>query len=162
MKKKNVRVAIGDARLSLLNTPAAIYDLLIVDAFGGDAIPVHLINKDVVQLYRHHLTPQGGILFHIPSRYFNLEPVLAAIAKDVGANVAVKEAVQDGITLRTFWAVMTWDEDRFIRLIATNGWRPLSVENQKNLRTWSDNYSTVLPILQFDQLWSSLKHYKPF
>ncbi len=158
----HIRVAIGDARLSLSNTPDAVYDLLIVDAFGGDAIPVHLINKDVVGLYRRHLTERGGILFHIPSRYFNLEPVLAHIALETGAFVAIKEAQQDGITLKTFWATMTWDQERFIQLITTEGWRPLNVGDYKPMRTWTDDYSTVMPVLQFDQLWAALTHYKPF
>ena len=158
----HIRVAIGDARLSLSNTPDAVYDILIVDAFGGDAIPVHLINKDVVGLYRQHLTKHGGILFHIPSRYFNLEPVLAHIALETGSYVAIKEAQQDGITLKTFWAVLTWDQERFIKLITTEGWRPLNVDDYKPMRTWDDDYSTVMPVLQFDQLWAALTHYKPF
>lgn len=157
-----VRIAIGDARLSLANSPGVIYDLLIVDAFGGDAIPVHLINKDVIGLYREHLSAHGGILFHIPSRYFNLEPVLANIAKATGAFVAMKVAKQDGITLHSFWGILTWDQTRFMRLVTQEGWRALDVADYKPMRTWSDDYSTVMPVLQFDQLWAALTHYKPF
>ncbi len=158
----HIRVAIGDARLSLVNTPGSVYDLLIVDAFGGDAIPVHLINKDVVKIYQEHLTQRGGILLHIPSRYFNLEPVLANIALETGAYVAIKEAEQNGITLRTFWAVMTWDQERFIHLISKEGWRELHTGDYKPMRTWTDDYSTVMPVMQWDQLWAALTHYKPF
>ncbi|MBI4308908.1 MAG: fused MFS/spermidine synthase [Candidatus Omnitrophica bacterium] len=157
-----LRVAVGDARISLAQAGNVVYDILLIDAFGGDSVPFHLINKDVVKLYRQRLTAGGGILFHIPNRYFDLGPVLANIARDLGAYAAVKEAKQDGITLRTFWAVLTWDQEKFVRLITREGWRPLAPEQFKFMRTWSDDFSTVLPIIRLDELWGSLKYFKWF
>jgi hypothetical protein len=154
----SVRVAVGDARMSLSNTPIR-YDLLVIDAFGGDSIPVHLVNKDVMILYRSRLSDRGGILLHIPNRYFDLEPVLSNIARELGAYVAIKESKQDGITMHTFWAVMTWDQERFAKL-TEDGWRPLDQEKFKKMRTWTDQFSTVLPILKFQELLQSLQHFK--
>ncbi len=157
-----MRVAVGDARISLTKSWDTIYDVLVIDAFGGDSVPVHLLNKDVLWLYRQRLTERGGILFHIPNRYFNLEAVVAGIAAQAGAYAAIKEAKQDGITLHTFWAVITWDRERYDRLIGEEGWMPLRLESYGAMRVWSDDYSSILPILKFDELWASLKHYKLF
>jgi hypothetical protein len=154
----SVRVAVGDARVSLSNTPIK-YDLLVIDAFGGDSIPVHLVNKDVMMLYRSRLSDRGGILLHIPNRYFDLEPVLSNIARELGAYVAIKESKQDGITMHTFWAVITWDQERFAKL-TEDGWRPLDQQKFKSMRTWTDQFSTVLPILKFQELLQSLQHFK--
>ena len=77
-----VNVILGDARLSLKKAPDAAYDLLAIDAFSGDAIPTHLVNKDVLMEYRRKLAPRGAVVFHITNRYLNLEPVLAKIAAD--------------------------------------------------------------------------------
>ena len=156
-----IRVATGDARIALAQNTGAVYDLLVIDAFGGDSVPSHLINRDVLGLYRQHLSPRGGILFHIPNRYFDLQPVLARIAADTGAFAVVKEATQDGITMHTFWAVLTWDAERFERLIA-EGWKMLTPDRFPPQRTWTDDFSTTLPILKLDELWGSLTHYKFF
>ncbi len=154
-----VKVAIGDARISLAKS-GLTYDVLVIDAFGGDSIPFHLINRDVVKLYREHLTSHGGILFHIPNRYFDLEPIVARIAQDLGGYVAFKEAKQDGITMRTFWAVITWDQERFIRLVSEEGWRLTDLTHFKPMATWTDDFSTVLPILKLDDIVESLKQFK--
>ncbi len=154
-----MRVAVGDARLSLAAGEGIIYDILIIDAFGGDSIPVHLINKDVMGLYRKHLNPSGGLLFHISNRYFSLEPVLANIAAATGAYAALKEAKQDKLTLQTFWVVLTWDRERFDQLV-NNGWVILKPENFKPMRTWTDDYSTVLPILKFKDMWDAIAYYR--
>ena len=78
----SVHVILGDARLSLEKAPDAAYDLLVIDAFSGDSIPTHLVNKDVLLEYRQKLSPRGAVVFHITNRYLNLEPVLAKIAAD--------------------------------------------------------------------------------
>lgn len=154
-----VRVAVGDARISLAAAPEVVYDVLVIDAFGGDSIPFHLINKDVISLYRQRMDPRGGLLFHISNRYFSLEPVLANIAAATGANAALKEAKQDGLTLQTFWVVLTWDRERFDRMVK-EGWQPLKPEDFKPMRTWADNYSTVLPILRLKDMWDALVYYR--
>ena len=103
-----------------------------------------------------------GILFHIPNRYFNLEPAIAHIARDLGAYAATKEAQQDGITLHTFWAVVTWDQPRYLHLINDQGWKALDANQTPKIRTWSDDYSSVLPVLRWDQFTGALTHFKPF
>jgi hypothetical protein len=76
------RVILGDARLTLAGVPDGHYDVLVIDAFSSDSIPVHLLTREALTLYRRKLAPNGVILFHISNRYLDLAPVLAALADD--------------------------------------------------------------------------------
>jgi len=157
----DVNVILGDARLSLKQAPDAAYDLLVIDAFSGDSIPTHLVNKDVLVEYRRKLAPRGGIIFHITNRYLNLEPVLAKIADEAGAYVAIKDVGDSGINMRSIWCIMTWDDDRFLKLITEQDWQPLEINPRDQGRIWSDDYSTILPIINMGELAISLKSFKP-
>src|SRR6201996_4435744 len=77
-------VVLGDARLSLAVEPPQHFNVIVIDAFSGDAIPVHLLTREALTLYRRHLEPDGVIAFHVSNQYINLEPVVAAIAADAG------------------------------------------------------------------------------
>ena len=156
-----VNVILGDARLSLKKAPDHVYDLLAIDAFSGDAIPTHLVNKDVLVEYRQKLDSRGAIVFHITNRYLNLEPVLAKIANDSGAYVAVKDVGDEGVNMRSIWCILTWDDDRFLKLITQEDWQPLEIASKDQGRIWSDDYSTILPIINMGELAISLKAFKP-
>jgi spermidine synthase len=157
----DVNVILGDARLSLKKAPDQAYDLLVIDAFSGDSIPTHLVNKDVLVEYRRKLAARGGIVFHITNRYLNLEPVLAKIAEDSGAYVAVKDVGDEGVNMRSIWCILTWDDDRFLKLITQEDWQPLDISPKDQGRIWSDDYSTILPIISMGELAISLKSFKP-
>lgn len=79
-----VEVETGDARLSLAREPAGRYSLLVVDAFSSDAIPVHLLTREALGVYRRALAPGGVLLLHVSNRYLDLEPVLARLAAETG------------------------------------------------------------------------------
>jgi hypothetical protein len=78
------RVVLGDARVTIGNAPDAAYDVLIIDAFSSDSIPMHLLTREALALYLRKLAPGGRILFHISSRTLNLAPVIGALAADAG------------------------------------------------------------------------------
>jgi hypothetical protein len=156
-----VNVILGDARISLKNSQDGAYDVLVIDAFSGDAIPTHLVNRDVLTEYRHKLTPKGALVFHITNRYLNLEPVLAKIAADSGAFAAVKDVGDQDYNMRSIWCVLTWDVDRYIKLISQENWLPLEISPKDQGRMWTDDYSTVLPIINMGELALSLKSFKP-
>jgi hypothetical protein len=80
----DARVILGDARLTLADVPDGRYDALVIDAFSSDSIPVHLLTREALALYRRKLTPDGVVLFHISNRYLDLAPVLTALADDSG------------------------------------------------------------------------------
>jgi SAM-dependent methyltransferase len=77
-------IVLGDARLSLAAQPAASFDMIILDAFTSDAIPIHLMTRDAVRLYLDRLRPDGLLVFHISNRYLALAPVLGDIAGSLG------------------------------------------------------------------------------
>jgi hypothetical protein len=79
------RIVLGDARLTLNNVPDAGYDLIVIDAFSSDSIPVHLLTREALALYQRKLAPDGAILFHVSNRYLDLAPLVAALARDAGA-----------------------------------------------------------------------------
>ena len=82
---------LGDARQTLEKEPNANYDLLVIDAFNSDAIPIHLLTKEAVELYLKKLKPDGVLMVHISNRHLNLVPVVGNIAKQLA-----KEGVEEG------------------------------------------------------------------
>ena len=75
---------LGDARLTLASVPDGSYDVLVVDAFSSDSIPMHLLTREALALYLRKLTPGGSLLFHISSRTLDLRSVIGALAADAG------------------------------------------------------------------------------
>jgi SAM-dependent methyltransferase len=82
-------VVLGDARVTIGNAPDSAYDVLIIDAFSSDSVPVHLLTREALALYLRKLAPGGRVLFHISSRTLNLAPVIAALAADAGVPARV-------------------------------------------------------------------------
>jgi hypothetical protein len=78
-----IEIVMGDARASLEREPPRNYDMLIVDAFNSDAIPIHLLSVEALKAYMKHITPGGAVLFHVTNRYVNLPPVLANAAQNL-------------------------------------------------------------------------------
>ncbi len=156
-----VNVLLGDARLSLRKAPEGAYDLLAIDAFSGDAIPTHLVNKDVLAEYRHKLAARGAVVFHITNRYLNLEPVLAKMAADSHAYAAVKDVGDQGLNMRSIWVVLTWDVGRFVALTSQEDWQPLLIDTGEQVRLWSDDYSSILPIINRQELTVLFNSFKP-
>ena len=79
-----IDVVPGDARASLASEPPQGFDVLVVDAFSGDAIPVHLLTREALALYRRHLAPGGILAFHISNQHINLGPPIAVLAESSG------------------------------------------------------------------------------
>jgi spermidine synthase len=80
-------VVIGDARLSMEREPPQDYDLIVLDAFSGDAIPVHLLTLEAIGIYKRHLKPTGVIAIHVSNRHLDLVPVVGTLAKETGMYV---------------------------------------------------------------------------
>ncbi len=87
---KSLNVVIGDARLRLADEPDATFDLLVLDAFSSDAIPVHLLTAEAFALYERKLAPGGVILMHLSNRYLDLPPVVARIAESMSPPLIVR------------------------------------------------------------------------
>ena len=149
----NVPVEVGDARLSLSRAPAAALDILVIDAFSSDAVPMHLLTREAFAVYEHALAPNGLLMVHISNRFFDLEPVLAAAARADGLKAAVRDYTPDAAAAqsaaaRSVWVALSRDPATLGRLTARDarGWRPLAA--RPGFAAWSDDYGSVLPILR--------------
>jgi hypothetical protein len=142
-------VVLGDARLSLAAEGAQRFNVIAVDAFSGDAIPVHLLTREALALYRRHLQPDGIIAFHVSNQYIDLEPEVAAIASDAGLEAVSVHShgdQQNGLYYAD-WILVTANQG-FLRQpeIVNNGF-PTALRT--GVKLWTDNYSSVFPLLKW-------------
>jgi len=152
----------GDARVSLDTTRAGRYDLLIVDAFSGDSIPVHLLTTEAIAKYQDHLKDSGMVVFHVSNRYLDLIPVLFSNAAVVKAYVAYdsSQALKKVDAFASTWVALTWDKGIFERLISGLTWRRTYPD--KSVRPWTDGYSNLLSVFKSQDMFSSIKEFRPF
>jgi spermidine synthase len=156
--KAKVEIVHGDARLSMEAEPPQGYDVIAVDAFSGDAIPVHLITAEAIQLYQRHLRPGGIIAFHISNQYLDLAPVVQAQADHAGLHAVIVSSPEDDETgaFSADWVLVTSDE-KFLALPNVSE-AAAEIARRPDLRLWTDDYSSLLPILNFNGAAKSEKH----
>jgi hypothetical protein len=143
-----VDVVLGDGRLSLQREPDQLFDLLVLDAFAGDSIPVHLLTDEAMTLYLRHIKREGVIAIHISNTHLELEPVVRALADKHGliAGLVPPKFVdpREG-KLASAWMLLSRNGDFFNRPgmaeVLTS-----STSNRKPL-LWTDDYTSILPIL---------------
>lgn len=143
-----VDVVIGDARVSLAAEPPQNFDVLAVDAFSGDAIPVHLITAEALDVYRRHLAPGGVVAFHISNRYIDLAPVVQQLADHAGIK-AVQISSDDDTQLDVFssdWVLVTNNTDLVTVLEKHKDHEKITIPSR--LRLWTDDYNSLLPVLR--------------
>jgi len=153
-----------DARLAINKTPLGHYDMLIVDAFSGDSIPVHLLTTDAIQQYRVHLKDKGLILFHISNRYLDLAPVMFKNAEAVGAFALIDlNEAQSSVHLASCWMAFTWDRKIKETLVSKLEWKEYSGDSKTLVsRPWTDKYSNVISILNLTSFLDSIRYFMPF
>ncbi len=142
-------VVLGDARFSINRDNSGPYDVLALDAFSGDAVPIHLLTQQALALYRKHLAPDGILAFHISSQYLDLEPVLARAAQQAGMHAVTVHSAGDenqGI-FNADWVLLTNDEAFLSQPEVARAVQPAQMRNNVNL--WTDDYSGILPILKW-------------
>lgn len=141
-------IHLGDGRLEIAKAPAGAYGFIIVDTFSSDAIPVHIITREALAIYKDRLAEGGILAFNISNRHLNLIPLLSAMAEDGGFYALLKSDAQPEGRLSTpsVWVVMARQETDFNGLgQAGLGWQVL--ENTDNFRVWTDNYSDIIETL---------------
>src|SRR5262249_32737019 len=147
---ESLRVVLGDGRLSLSPVPDRSFDLLVLDAFSSDGIPVHLLTREAIALYRKKLRPGGLILLHLSNRHLDLAPVVAAEAKDAGlvgriSFVGMTAAREADFKEASKWAVLVERESDLGALARDPKWRPLVTGART--RPWTDDYSDLVSAL---------------
>ena len=144
-----VDIVEGDARTSLARESPQHFDVLVVDAFSGDAIPLHLLTTQAVDLYRRHLAPGGILAFHISNQHVDLEPAIALLAQSAGmtARRVVTLANDDRGEFAASWVLLTTNSNFFTQPGLAAAARPPVY--RPGLRLWTDDYSSLLPLLRW-------------
>jgi hypothetical protein len=107
----NVEVVMGDARLSLEREPPQQFDVLLLDAFSGDSVPVHLLTREAFEIYLRHMKPGGIIAVHVSNTYLLLAPVVENIASVLGMKTTRFSLDSDGFLDGTDYVLLTNDEE---------------------------------------------------
>jgi spermidine synthase len=144
-----VDVMLGDARLTMEKDPPQKFDLLVVDAFSSDAIPVHLLTRQAFELYRKHLTPGAVLAVHVSNHYLNLEVVMARAAKHFGfAATAVDytERAPTWFLYSSTWILLWPDGEVFMTQRARDLGRAL--RPRRSVPLWTDDYASLYTILK--------------
>ncbi len=147
-----IEVVSGDARLSLAGEPSQRYDVLVVDAFSGDAIPVHLLTTQALDLYLRHLRPGGIIAFHVSNNFLELSPVVLQQAEHAGLQVAFVRSGDDEEGTGEYgsdWVLVTSNRDFLSQRAVAGAATPIAAK--AGLRLWTDDYNSVLPLLKWER-----------
>jgi spermidine synthase len=155
--KAKQEIVIGDGRLALqkdiANRPK--YDLILIDAFTGDGIPVHLLTRDAIEIYLTRLAADGLLIFHLSNRYYELRPVIKAIAQDLNLHGAInipQAKYQLGTAqIDTRCVVLSQSRERLQPLL-DNSWVSLGEDDLKDMAPWPDDYINIL-----EPLWAGIK-----
>ena len=141
-----VEIALGDARLNLEREASQNFDVLAIDAFSSDSIPVHLITLEALKIYEKHMKSDGVIAFHVSNRYLDLKPVVQKIADAQGLHVAwIRDMHEDGSTTSD-WVLLTKDKTFLLK--------PEIVESmfiippEPKWRVWTDDFNNLLQVLK--------------
>ena len=145
-------VLMGDARLTMEKQDPPNYDVLVIDAFSSDAIPVHLLTKEVMQLYFKLLKPDGVLAVHISNRYLDLAPVCERGAEFVGkkATVVADDASDNTFANSTTWVLITAPDNNVFQSPSFEGSNMYPATAAATFRGWTDDYSSILPILSLN------------
>jgi hypothetical protein len=143
------QVVLGDARVSLNHVPEHTYDLLVLDAFSSDSIPMHLMTREAVSLYLSRLTPDGVLVMHISNRHLRLSPIVARLAASQGLFALqqvelTKPGWPEGKN-ESNWIVMSRNRADLDVLSGDDRWSPLVAPTGTPL--WTDDFSNILSVL---------------
>ncbi len=141
----DLKPVIGDARLTFAREPDGNYDLIIVDAYSSDAIPIHLATEEAMEIYKDKLAPQGAVLMHVSNRHLELSSVVVGIAdaNDLKSWVYSEDSNRDDEYIFSTSVVVSAREEADVGKLASSEQWALT-EADENQRVWTDDYSNVL------------------
>lgn len=142
----------GDARVTLEREvergDEAGYDVLVIDAFSSDAIPMHLLTREAFEIYERRLRPGGVIAVHISNRFLDLAPIVRNLSEDLGATpIRVSDGGDGEYLITSEWVLVTRNEallaDELVRT-ADAGWAP----GPRNEVRWTDDFGSLWQVLR--------------
>jgi hypothetical protein len=149
--KARVRTVIGDGRLEIAAAPDRSYDLIVLDAFSSDSVPVHLLTREAVTLYLRKLRPHGLLAFHISNNYLDLKPVVGGVADALGCVALAQDYVPSAKQAhsgasRSTWVVVACNKAALAPLQGDPRWKPL---DRTGLPVWTDQFSNILGVVKW-------------
>jgi hypothetical protein len=141
----DLKPVIGDARLTFAREPDGSYDLIIVDAYSSDAIPIHLATQQAMQIYKDKLAPQGAVVMHVSNRHLELASVVVGIAEanDLKSWVFNEDSNREGEYIFATNVVVSARAEADVGELASSGSWELTAADPGQ-RVWTDDYSNVL------------------
>jgi hypothetical protein len=142
-------IVLGDGRAELASRDSAPLDGLVLDAFSSDAIPMHLLTRESLAVYRSQLSQQGWVAFHISNRHLNLADILGGLAADANwvaywrTSSPTEEEMNQGIAVAQY-VILAADRSVLEPLVARGDWKPI---HDPGLPFWTDDYSNLLDVL---------------
>ena len=145
--------------MGLAREPAGQFDLLAVDAFSSDAVPMHLLTREALGVYGNALSRDGILLFHISNRYLDLEPVIADLARTGGWQAALlsysptEEELERNATV-SVWIAMSRNPEALNRLVRLSGKDSMAwsvLEPRPGFDGWSDDFASILPLIRWSR-----------
>ena len=142
-----VEIVLGDGRMALEREKPNGFDLLVVDAFSGDSIPVHLLSREALGLYMKHLAPGGILAMHVSNIHLQLAPVVERVGRSLGLHTRLVADLKNDDPLQSAseWVLIARDEDVFAHPALSESAEPLMASN---LRPWTDEYNNLLQVLR--------------
>jgi hypothetical protein len=155
-----VRIEMGDARIRMAQVrkerPGERYDLIVVDAFSSDAIPVHLLTREAFRLYFEMLSLNGLLALHLSNRYLALAPVVASLAEDarLGGRLIRDDSSPDAEgSSASIWAVLARTPDALGNLTRDPGWTAVKLEPSPRVGVWTDDFHNLLAVFDRSETW---------
>jgi len=151
----SLRLELGDARIRLdavrRERPEERYDVILVDAFTSDAIPVHLVTREALRLYFDMLSPRGILALHISNRYLRLEPVVANLAEDGGYARLLQHGDTGDIRggVEASWALLARRPEDFGAMASDSRWTEAPLDPERAVGTWTDDFHNLLSIFKW-------------
>jgi SAM-dependent methyltransferase len=147
----NVEVVPGDARLSLEREPSQQFDVLVLDAFNSDSIPVHLLTREAFEIYFRHLKPDGVIAVHISNRHLNLLPVMVGVAKQfhlMMMEIAWDEPARPSWLSSSDWVILSRNQPFMQSQEMLSHATVMPERDNENAILWTDDYASLFRIIR--------------
>ncbi|MFZ5523637.1 MAG: fused MFS/spermidine synthase [Pseudomonadota bacterium] len=143
-----IQIALGDARLVLERERPQQFDVLAIDAFSGDAVPVHLVTREALAVYLNNINPDGAVAFHVTSRYLSLAPVIKQLADEAGYEaVLVADRSDDNpYASHSDWVIVTRNRDFLADPEVMK--KRVAIKPIAGMKIWTDDFSNLFQILK--------------
>ena len=147
-----IEVVLGDGRLSLEREPDQQFDVLAMDAFSGDSIPMHLLTREAMKIYLRHLKPGGVIIFQATNRFINIMPIVASLAREVGMTAMLVSDSSDSEEGPDYWTSSTdqvvVSANRAIFESARLRGTATEITIPPGFRVWTDDFNNLVQVLK--------------